>query len=167
MKIKFYNDIGDLPAWNFIQITTTGEMQYLCRDIAHELKEKDKEELDKCWEKIEDQFMDEFGITDDFRKDMNQEKQYWIYKLEYAATGNSIAKSRAKAIEIQMEKTRGQTKENTNFNQLTITIEKHMGFSIDIKTIDTRKYFSYVRYVNERAKEIINMKQKDGKENRK
>ena len=67
MKVDYFNSIEDLPIWNWWKIAETGNLIYL-----HKLEEYEGKEdynLIELWNKLQNQYLEEFGITEEFRKD--------------------------------------------------------------------------------------------------
>lgn len=101
-EIKYYQDLYDLPVWNWFQLHQTGELKYLAVNF------KDFEgvtlEANEVYHRIYQHYFDTFGQPLEYQDNLKQEKrlallmtEYLIKKDRFLLTEIEILKHRLKA----------------------------------------------------------------------
>jgi hypothetical protein len=65
-----------MPIWNWNKIHETGDLKYLViTDNYKDIEEQNNEEKADLWLDLYQQYIDEFGINDDFKRFMRKKQQ--------------------------------------------------------------------------------------------
>lgn len=142
MKKDYYDSIENLPLWNWWKITETGSLSYLYKD---ENCKKDTFHLHKVWNNIHDEYLEGYGLTEDF-KSVLKLKQKWIEKQNaFIQTGERFKLTELDIIEAQI-------KEYTNTGKVVskedtiIFLEEKLSREINPKELTVKKYNDYIKY---------------------
>ena len=142
---KYYDDIEDLPVWNWWKIHEEGEFKYLLK------KGKLDEGAKRAFDKLQSQFIEVFGIDENYAEYLRKKIEIELLKIKVAKTGDRSYEFMIDIIEAEMKGLNKEDKQGT-FRQGAIAIEKYMGFKMDLKKISTFEYYSYVQAIQKAVK---------------
>ena len=144
--MKLYETIEEMPIYNWFKIVDKSDYSFMLVDPKKDLTQ---EELADCYtqfEKLYSEFIDEFGLSETFIEVLDLKRIIMLHKIDMAITGNMTKKVHIKIAELDLEKLmKQQNKTETN---LTIVIEKHMGFQLDEKKVSVKKFYQYLQDIN-------------------
>lgn len=142
MKKDYFNSIDTLPIWNWWKIAETGNLIYLHVDGKYE--EKDYSLVD-LWDEIQNEYLDTFGITDEFRKMLHLKKKWISKKANFILTGDRFNLTEIDIIEADMSDTM-ETKIKVNKDDTLIMLEQKLNRGLDPKKVSVKKYYNYINY---------------------
>ena len=140
MKGDYYNSIEDLPIWNWWKVSETGNLSYLRKDENY----KGKAPNLKLWEKINDEYFNEYGINDNLKQLMRLKKEWIRLKEKYLVKGIRFALTELDIVEAKMkdlDKVGDFKKEDT-----IIYLEEKLGRELDTRKVTVKKYYNYLNY---------------------
>lgn len=111
MKPK-YEDIYECPILNFQKVETTGDSRYLYKEY-----DSKAESLDKHFQKLLSQVIDEFGLTETAMLVFHKEKELTKLRGKWIVTENDALITDIKIAEIQLKRLRKKAESN-NENDL-------------------------------------------------
>lgn len=148
-KISVFESIEDMPVWNWFKIYETNELSYILLTPPKNT-EKLSSELKKAWENIYNQFIDFFGVSDNYRKILElkreiciRETERIIYEDESQQTFKEVAQYE---LDVLLKRQTNQTMED-----MTLAIEERYRFPIDEKKVSVKKYYSYLKSLNKKS----------------
>ena len=145
--MKRYESIEDLPIWNWWKIAETGQLGYLYKDEKEYNKHDNS--LVELWSKIQDEYLEEFGITDDFKEMLTLKKRWITQKANFLITGERFLLNEIEEIEIDLKEI-----ENTNItvkkDDTVIMLEEKLGRELEPKKMSVKKYYSYINYYSKK-----------------
>lgn len=151
---KLFSSIDDLPQWNWSMIHKTGNLSYLKKlDSYRKIEEDNTNVLESIWLNIYDEYLEEFGLSKEYRDILERKKEIARLKNEFIMTDNRSLLNFIKIEEIELEATFDKS-ESMSFESVVIGIERMQKVSIDVKKITVYEYNNYLRTLKE---------QKDGK----
>lgn len=130
MKVDYFNSIEDLPIWNWWKIAETGNLIYL-----HKLEEYEGKEdynLIELWNKLQNQYLEEFGITEEFRKILSLKKKWINKKVEFLTTGERFKLTEIDIIESDINETM-EGKVKVDKDDTVIMLEQKLSRELDPK----------------------------------
>jgi len=153
--MKIYNSIDNLNLYCYGKILETNDLRYLLvlDDYFElpEIKEKEYNELFKIWENINDEIVELTGISEDYKEQFRLRKSIALLKVDMIVNEN---KSLQTLIEIkEMELLNLQPKNKTSIDESIISIESILKIQINDKKTSTKKYFSYIKFINKKHEE--------------
>ena len=114
-------------------------------------------ELEKAWEKLEDQVIDYYGISTEFKKYIKLKAEIEIMKILLALEKKDIWRHRIKGLEIQIEQLNITGKE-TDYYELIASLDHN----INAWEITVKMFFAALKK-RVKESEVINKKaQKNG-----
>lgn len=123
-------------------------MRFLLK-ARREISDKEKVELKKQWELIFDEFLDEFGIPEHLVKILRLQRDISVMKLDRYLSGDASLDTFIFIKEEELRDAQNTTNSVDNFNESVIAIEKYMGFKFDVNVDSVRKYYGYIKLLNE------------------
>lgn len=143
MKGDYFNSIEELPIWNWWKIAETGNLIYL--HILEDYEGKEDYNLVSLWNKLQNEYLEEFGITEEFRKILSLKKKWINKKVEYLTTGERFKLTEIDIIESDIAETM-DSKVAVDKDDTIITLERKLGRELDPKQISVKKYYKYINH---------------------
>ena len=145
-KTQYYNNIDDLPAWNYIKICETSQPKYL-------IQKKGLVPNAKCFvenfEKIQSEIIDTFGVSDHYKQIIAIKQELCRLKIDKVVNNESYLET---FIDIKNDElTALEQQKGTSVNEIKVYLEKFLGFKINLKEISTMEYFNYLKQLNKQA----------------
>jgi hypothetical protein len=135
-------------------IHKTGNLSYLKKlDSYRKIEEDNTNVLESIWLNIYDEYLEEFGLSKEYKDILERKKEIARLKNEFIMTDNRSLLNFIKIEEIELEATFDKS-ESMSFESVVIGIERMQKVSIDVKKITVYEYNNYLRTLKE---------QKDGK----
>jgi hypothetical protein len=137
---KFYNNIDDMPIYNYFKVVNEHQMKYL------EKKGGFFGNPEVALETIQRQLVAEFGLSEQFKEQIDLIQEICLLELELEITGDrfiktliKLRKNELKALEAVKIITLSNTK---------LMVERWFGFKVDMKKTTVSEWFSYLREIN-------------------
>lgn len=138
--MEVYRSIDELPVAIFDRINKSGDLQLLV--IGK--KKYTTQQLEKCWEIIYDEFIQEFGISQQFITYLTKMRIAIGYYIKAYIEGDKPAINLARANVVEAEAIYKETNTTSN-NNIYAIVSKYMGFRINPNEISTREFYNYLR----------------------
>lgn len=141
---NLYTSIEDLPMWNWNKIHEKKDYTFLrvnringqCSKYNHAL-------LKKTWEKIFEEYIEEFGFSGQFLAIMEKRKQIAFYQLEFIETGDFSIQTLIEVSEKELAQMMVKDEKNSLWKTKSV-IEKLIGFQLDAKKITVVEFYSHI-----------------------
>lgn len=78
-KVKYWDDIEEMPAWNWLQFIEKGMVKWL----AIEGEAYTENEAMEAWHKLEDQYLERFGHGEEYKKILEMKYDIYMMYAEY------------------------------------------------------------------------------------
>ena len=143
MKKDYFNSIDELPIWNWWRIAESGNLIYLHKGNYD--KEDYTYEAYLLWNKLQNEYLDEFGITDEFRQILELKKKWISKKTEFLLTGERFKLTEIDMIEAEISETSSVKTANKKEDSIII-LERKLGFPLDDKILSVKKYYNYINH---------------------
>jgi len=143
LKKDYFNSIETLPIWNWWKIAETGNLIYLHKLEDYEGKEDYS--LMTLWNKLQDEYLNEFGITREFREMLTLKKRWIDVKSKFLITGERFLLNEIEEIEIDLDETNAN-KIEVKKDETVIMLEQKLNFPLDPKKMSVKKYYNYINY---------------------
>lgn len=145
LKRKAYNSIDNLPIFNWNKVRD-GELGYLYEsENEGKISKKEILKLRDLWEVLFNDYFVRFGKNDYFKEYLS--KRVSIAKMQVDCILNNKP-SLSTFIEIAQLELDEMRSEPPDFMSTIVTLEKHLGFSIDVYTCSVTKYHAYLNNIN-------------------
>lgn len=138
--MEVYRSIDELPVAIFDRINKSGDLQLLVCGK----KKYSTQQLEKCWEIIYDEFIQEFGISQQFITYLTKMRIAIGYYIKAYIEGDKPAINLARANVVEAEAIYKETNTTSN-NNIYAIVSKYMGFRINPNEISTREFYNYLR----------------------
>ena len=146
-----------MPVWNWNKIHETGELKYLIKPSFIQslvrqhpnykvMPDKNNEETAALWIDLYQQYIDEFGVNDNYKRYMQKKQQLNAKINEYIQSGDKFKLNKINILEIDI-KGMVDEKEPQKFGEVVAGVEKFFGFQIDPKVLTVEKYYNYLKYI--------------------
>lgn len=137
MSEKFYKSIEDISLYNWVKVNE-GHLNYL----QHNLDEgSDDEELNRAWDILFDNYLDERGLSKTYHKMLLIMKKKALHQCDYIITKDQF---KLTEISIEEEKLRQlMQKDNVDISvqKTLIMLSKWIGYRLDWKVISLKEYY--------------------------
>lgn len=142
-----YKSIEVMPIWNWNKIHETGDLKYLIiAESYKDIADQNNEETAALWIDLYQQYIDEFGVNDNYKRYMQKKQQLNAKINEYIQSGDKFKLNKINILEIDI-KGMVDEKEPQKFGEVVAGVEKFFGFQIDPKVLTVEKYYNYLKYI--------------------
>jgi hypothetical protein len=149
-KAIFYLSIDELPIYNWWKIHENGDMNQLVKGKGKVTNAK----LAEVWAMLYDEFIDTFGVNEDFREYLELKRDIEILKIDMILDGDMSLQTMIEIKEFEMAKSFDK-ETKSNYNEVKVYVEKYMGFRLDEKTTSTKDYYTYLKTIEKEAKKSV------------
>ena len=139
---NYYTSIDDLPIWNWWKIAETGNLIYLHKDSDYTQTDYS---LVSLWNSLQNEYLDTFGITDEFEQILKLKKKWIIKKSDYLLTGERFKLNEISMIETDIQDAMN-TKITVDKDDTIVMLETKLSRELNPKEISVKKYYNYINY---------------------
>ncbi|MDB5280888.1 MAG: hypothetical protein JWR61_5843 [Ferruginibacter sp.] len=139
-KAVLYQGINDMPIDNWFSIHETSDLKHVIH-VPGKVKDSD---LAAQWSVIYNQFIDTFGLNEDYRALLELKREIEVLKIDL-----TITEDRTNKVFIAMKERELadvlQGKVKSDANEVRARVEKYMGFRLNGATTSVKDYYSYMK----------------------
>lgn len=138
-----------MPILNWHELHKTKDVSHLMyRKLRRDLKWYEKIFLFTVWEKLTDEYITRFGISDEQWEINEKYRQVAVLKLRKIKEGASEVQLYIDIKKQELEDLLSRNKDEQNdVYQIKPYIEKALGFQIDIKSCTVVEFYNYIEIV--------------------
>lgn len=107
----------------------------------------------QLWEQLYDEYIEKVGLSNDFKAYISQMKMAAIAIANHLENPDSLNGTRRAEAEQKLEQMSGGTK-GGNFPEFWASVEKYMGFSLDIEKVTVSNFYGYVNLMKREAEAV-------------
>ena len=106
--------------------------------------------LSIIWSRVYDQYIDRFGMNDDFISYLMKQREISIMKIDRWLNDDRSLETLIDVAELELK----EITENggSDFFETKSAMEKELGFMIDVKKCSVTEFYSYIRLLNKPKK---------------
>jgi hypothetical protein len=142
---KVYSSIDELPVYLWDKVNSTGDLSYLLIK-RKKITEKQRAALKKVMDKMHDEFIEEFGLSDSFKSITRNRIEIAQMKMQYVIEGDGSVLTFIEIAQQELDEQLKETKK-VNFIQSKISIERSLKlpFQINIHTTSVKEFYTYFK----------------------
>lgn len=144
--LKTYNDINDLPIQNWFKIHKDEDYGALLTE-KKELTNDDIIKLILLWDVLNNQFIDRFGLSDEFIQEMDIRDKIAEYQADWIITKDNYYNTLIKVEEGKLKMFVNDTEEYQDLEKTLAKMSIHYKFKIDSRGLTTGQYYSYLHEI--------------------
>lgn len=146
MKRECFDSIDNLPMWNWREIYKTGNLAYLYKDGDYKGDDQNNKEI---WFKIQDEYLDGFGINSKLKKIITLKKKLVNHLSDFIITRDTHSRMLADMTQLDIDD-ENNTVKAMNEDDIMIFLEEKLGRELDLKAVSVRKYNNYINYYSKK-----------------
>ena len=143
---QIFNDIDDLPLWNFKKVIETKDLTFLKKT---ETARATANELEKAWNQISEQLSEYIGVNDVKQKLIMLQSDIERLRIDYLVTRDkgliTAINVKYKELENMLNRVEG-TKQD--FEQQIAAVEMAFKFQINEMLTSVKRFFTYVKMLS-------------------
>lgn len=147
MKIKTYEDVEELPIYNWFKVHSTGDYSWILIK-KRTCNDKELTELSVKWRALYDQYITFFGFNDNFLSILEKRREIALLMIEKAETDNGTIETIIEIRELELQKKIQQSSGGENFYEIKSYVEKQKGFQIDIRKMSVVEFYTDLNLIN-------------------
>ena len=158
---RFFEGLNELPIWNWHQAIKTGELAWLLKgypsgEVHQYIKDGGAElqvELVGQWQKLNNEFVDTFGISDRHKSALLKRRKILKMKLEALTSGDKSKNTLVRREEAMLEALIAPS-EKANFERTLASVQKWGGFNINHHETSVIMFHTYLQMMDEEAQRL-------------
>jgi hypothetical protein len=144
-RLTYYNDVDELPLWNFKKVIETKETTFL---IKVEGEKAEPDELNKAWGRISEQAAQLSGVSDIQQKFIMLQSDIESLTIDYLVNRDAnlvtLIKTKQRELDRMLERFNGG---NANFDEQIAAVEVFFKFQIDERKTTVKRFLTYVNII--------------------
>lgn len=150
-KLEYYKSLDEMPIANWFKIQETNDLKYMLVK-TRKVSTKEIEELEKGLKKLSSEYIDTFGISDEYRQILELSRDIEVLKIDFILTQD---RSLLTMIEIKKDQLKAISKSNnkSDLNKLKMHVNKFMGYSVDMNKTSVKEFYTYLEGLKEESKQ--------------
>lgn len=136
----YYTDIEDFPLYNWRKIQEKSLIKYVRKDINEGTAKKDRDN----WEKIQDSFLAEFGLSKDYERILEIQFDIAQLELDLVIEDNPFLQNKIRQLNRELNEIRDRGVES-DMDECIHYIEAWRKIEINELTTTVRKFFKLLR----------------------
>lgn len=150
-KLEYYKSLDEMPIANWFKIQQTNDLKYMLVK-TRKVSTKEVSELEKGLKKLSNEYIDTFGISDEYRQILELSRDIEVLKIDFILTQD---RSLLTMIEIKKDQLKAISKSNnkSDLNKLKMHVNKFMGYSVDMNKTSVKEFYTYLEGLKEEAKQ--------------
>lgn len=139
-----YSSIDDLPMYNWKKIHDTDELKWL---FVTKQEVENNELLERRWALIYDEYLNEFGLSDEYKEILKVKRKIANLQADYIIKGDRVLLNFINIEKNALESLYDTSKKGSTFRDSLVHLEKMQGIKINTKTITVADYYNYLRSI--------------------
>lgn len=139
-----YSSIDDLPMYNWKKIHDTNELKWL---FVTKQEVENNELLERRWALIYDEYLNEFGLSDEYKEILNVKRKIANLQADYIIKGDRVILNFINIEKNALESLYDTSKKGSSFRESLVHLEKMQGIKINTKQITVADYYNYLRSI--------------------
>ena len=144
MNKDYFNSIEELPIWNWWKVSETGNFIYLKKLDYYDSEDYSLEGYE-LWLKLQNEYIEEFGIDENFQKILRLKKKWIEKRTKYVTEGDRFALMESEIVELDLQEYE-QIGQKMDKDSTIITLEEKLGRNIDERRLSVKKYYKYIKH---------------------
>ena len=146
-RLDTFVSIHDTPIKVWFDIHETGDCRLLLKEMC-EVSSEEMSDLWMVWEKIYNEYIDKFGLSEEFLEDLNNQIEVANYKAEFIISGDRYYKTMIRVAEDRIKMTKEDNSKPMDLEVILAKVSKYYGFKLSSKEISIVEYYSYLKAIN-------------------
>ncbi len=143
MQLNTYKDINELPILNWYKVHKEEEYGCLLKDNK-ELTSGEIVDLLLLWDVLNNQFIERFGLSDEFRLEMDVRNKIAEYTADHIITGDNYYRTMIRIEETKLKMFNTDIKSEDGLERMLVKMSRSYGFKLDSRDLTTEQYYSYL-----------------------
>lgn len=151
-KKKYFDNIDELPLKYWWDIQDNANFIYLVRGLDHSEVDHTEESME-VYQKLNNQIISKFGVSDSFMKILKKKRQYLMLMNDGLAKDDRHIQWRAELVKKEIDKITSEETPGKREDSLVIIHKFVGGNMIDTLKMTVYQYYYYMDFVNRQMKE--------------
>jgi len=141
-KIQYYKSIDELPIRNWFKIQDTDDITWMLKK-KYSVNAKQLAVLAKAFADCQAQYIDTFGLSDNYRKILTLKWEIAVLRSELVMQGKRTNQVYIdlKTLDLKVILTESKASET---GSVKVMIEKHMGFKLNENEVTVKEFYEYL-----------------------
>lgn len=144
-KFEYYNSNDELPVFNWFKIQETEDLTWLLIN-KRKISKTETEVLKTVLRKLVDDYIDKFGISTQYQRILELQRDIRVKEIEIITTGD---KSNKAFIEVYKRELKQLIESNNkaDVSDLKANVTKYMKIQLDFKKMPVNEFYSIIKQI--------------------
>lgn len=140
---KYYSDL-EAPVFVWNKVHETGDLSWLLLKRIPKITKALAKKLTQVWENIYDEYIKEFGWSNEYIEIQEKEIEVRQLVLEHIKTEDRVLLTEIQIARQELSAMQAKQSKG-NFTKNKHAIEKSMGFHLNLKEVSIREFYDYLK----------------------
>lgn len=142
LRGRYYKSIDEMPIYNWFRLQETNDIKFVMK-CKKALSKKQFAEIEKAVKDMQAEYIDVFGINDQYKNYLELIRSIRILEIERAVTGDKIKTTFIEIKKVELNNLLKQM-QGGQINTVTVHAEKYMGFKLNLKELSVREFYTII-----------------------
>ena len=130
--------------YNWKKIHDTNDLKWL---FVKKVNVENNQELECLWSKIYDEYLIEFGLSEQFKEIINIKKKIAQLQADYIIKQDKVLVNFINVEKNNLKQVYETSKQGSTFRESLVHLEKMQGIKINTREITVADYYNYLRSI--------------------
>lgn len=150
-KLEYYKSLDEMPVYNWFKIQQTNDLKYMLVK-TRKVSTKEIEELEKGLKKLSSEYIDTFGISDEYKRILELSRDIEVLKIDFILTKDRSLLTMIELKKIEL-KVITENKTKSDIHKIKMHADKYMGFSINTKETSVKEFYTIIESLKEEVQQ--------------
>lgn len=143
-QLNCFRSIDELPIKSWFDIHNSGDYRLLLKEIVT-INETDFEKLFDLWQEMYNDYMERFGLSEEFKENLDKQIEIAKLKAQLIITGKKHLRTIIRIKEEELNSDNSGIKKPLGLEELLAKMSKSYGFKLESKELTVVQYYSYLK----------------------
>ncbi len=137
--VKYWESINELPMFNWVKCGD-GDLKYVTIELID-----DPEQNQIQYDKLYDQYLERFGLSDEFERYLEMIKKRALLQCEYVENKKRFKLTEIEIIDAKINRLDLNFGDGQSIEQTCIHLSKWLGYKINVKETTVVEYYEIIK----------------------
>ncbi len=147
-QLNVYRSIDDLPIKRWFSVQKTGDVSFILTE-QREIEPAEEVELWSIWENIFNEYMERFGLSEEYKEDLQNKIDLANLKADFIISGDRYFKTMIRVQEEIIRANQDDSGKEFELEILLAKMSKFYGFKLTSRELTVAEYYSYLENIKD------------------
>lgn len=143
--MEYFKSIDEMPIYNWFKLQESNDLTYLLK-VQRKCSRRDIFTLQTALQDMTNEYIDTFGINEDYKKILELKRDIFIKEAQLAITGERINNTFINVLKGELKIALSKSQKSDTVD-VSVHVSKYMGYRIDMKNTSVKEFYSILFHI--------------------